>query len=636
MLTSVGKDFKISKNYWKKQLKDYLDPNFRNKSFLVPAKLEFKPLSPADLAVKPYTIAIDTETYEKNGNLICICNSENDSVLYGTVTRQPSIHEYFDYLAKLSEGKKNVNFFAYNLKFDASIILKSIGEHLEEFYEDEFFINIDGLKIKYLNKKCLSMSRGKRNVIIFDALQYFLGAGVDGRSTLEAVSTEYLGEHKDYQGKYKDKKFPDLIEHEELNEIVKYCKIDCTLTKRIMDIWIEAFYKSFNFYPNRFYSAGFVSVQLLKTRLLEFPTFRKAPYSVQEMAYKSYFGGRFEIMSKGFMKNIHHYDIKSAYPKAMSVMPDFNRGKWITIRDKQDYKKGYVGYYKIKVNVKEKDVAPFLFRNPLGQVLTPQDEFITYTTGMELDKALEYYDFDLKKIEGYYFIPDYNEPNEFNSLIEEMYNTRMTQKNKGQKYVYKIILNSVYGKTAQARPEPKGLFSPIVCSYVTGYCRSQLLDVAKDNKENIKMFATDGIFSNKKLNLPIGNKLGEFDYTLHPKFILLMAGIYSHNTLKDKEMKTRSRGFGLRIFDDKGNESKFDLDNFKLKFNGIKYYYEIKNIRPVALTTALIQKQYDYHSVGKFEFIKKEIDINGDRKRLWFKLLKDIYDYSDSECIKFI
>jgi hypothetical protein len=636
---TTPKDFKISYNHWKNQLKQYLG-NFENKSLLLPNQLEFKPLAPEELGSKPVVIAIDTETFEKNGNLICLCNSENEEVLTGTTEKQPTLEEYFKYLAKLSGNRKNVCFFAYNLKFDASILLKTLGVDLKQFYEDDFEGKIDGIKVKYLNKKCLMLSKGRQKVNIFDALQYFIGAGENGGSSLDSVAKAYLGEQKEYTGKYQNKKFPDQIEHTEMIQIVKYCMLDCKLTKKLMDIWINAFYDNFGFYPNKYYSAGFVSVQVLKTKLNSFPSFRKAPFLVQEMAYKSYFGGRFEIMEKGLMENIHHYDIKSAYPSAMAQMPDFTRGKWVTIRNKEDYErheaKGLVGFYKIHVDVKEENLTPFVFRNELGQVLTPQGEFITYTTGSELDVALDYYDFELKKIAGYAFKPDNNDETEFNRLIKEMYDLRMKQTNEGQKYVYKVIINSLYGKTAQSKPEPKGLFSPILCAYITGHCRAELLKVAKNNKKDIVMFATDGIFSKKPLDVKLGKQLGEFDYEFHPKFLLIMAGVYSYNTKENPQMNTRSRGFSLRTFDKDEKELKFDLDSYRLIKDNDRFYYEIRNIRPVALTQAVIQHKYTPELVGKMEFIRKEIDLNGDKKRLWYKRLSSINDNARSEAIKLL
>ena len=80
-----------------------------------------------------------------------------------------------------------------------------------------------------------------------------------------------------------------------------------------------------------------------------------------------------------------------------------------------------------------------------------------------------------------------------------MYKQRLNQKDEGQKSIYRIIINSLYGKTAQIKPVPTNFFSPVVCSYITGKCRSMLLEAVKNNKEDIIAFATDAIFSRKPI-----------------------------------------------------------------------------------------------------------------------------------------
>lgn len=645
LFTSNPKELTFSSKLWYNQLKEFLSKEWKNKTLLLPNKLEFRPIDIKEYQEMPIVIAIDTETFAKNGNLICLCNSENENTLYGSVDSMPTIDQIFDYLRALQNNKKNVMFVAYNLKFDASILLKSLNQDLDRFYNEEFEITTEsGIKIKYLNKKALTFRKKTNSIMIFDALQYFLGAGKteDGKSSskLDDVARTYLGEQKSYTGKYQDKKFPDKIEEKELKLIVEYCQKDCVLTKKIMEIWLQAFKANFKFYPDKLYSAGYVAIQVLRSKLKYFSVFRNIPYAVQDLAYNSYFGGRFEITAKGFMENIHHYDIRSAYPYAMSMMPDFNYGKWTKIYSVDEFKKheNEVGFYKIRVKVNEKDIAPFMFRESHGNVLTPQGEFITHTTSMELDKALKYYDIEIKKIVGYSFTPAYKDETEFNKLVKEMYVTRMKQTNEGQKYVYKVIINSLYGKFAQNKPEPKGIFNPVACSYVTGHTRSILLDSAKDNKKDIRMFATDGIFSTKKLNLSIGKDLGQFEYTFHPKFILLMAGIYSYNTETEKKMNVKNRGFGLRCFTepDKNGDRKeliFDLDQYAIVEEKGEYYYKLINMRPVAISTALIQEKYTEENIGQMEFIDKKIDLNGDHKRNWFKKIKTVYDFSNSQTI---
>jgi len=637
---------------WHNDLKQWLGADFKNKRLLHPEKLEFKPINAGEFNIKPKFIAVDTETYHSNANLICLSNSENHDTLYGTSKEMPEIEDYFKYFQKLVTSK-NTYFVAWNLSYDARIILKSLNMDLEKFYEgedgDKLKITLkNNIKITYLNKKCLTISKNHTTVKIYDALQFFVGAGIrsdgsKGSSALDDVARAYLGEQKEYTGKYQDKSFPNKIDKKELDLIVDYCFKDCVLTKKLMDIWIDAFFANFKFYPNAFYSAGYLTAQYFKSKMENFTCFRKVPYIVQNQAWHSYFGGRFEITKRGTLKDIHHYDINSAYPYAMSIMPDFNNGRWIHITTIEEWKKlkEYVGFYKIEVDVKEKILTPFMVHQTEGQVIAPRGHIITNTTAKELEIAYKYYDFDLLRVEGFCFIPNSKEKNEFNILIENMYQARLKQKNEGQKYVYKILINSGYGKFAQSKPEPKGLFNPVVCSYITGYCRAMLLEACAKNKNNIVMLATDGIFSEKPLDIEVSKKkkLGAYDYEYHPDMILIQAGIYSNNTKDDLKLKTKSRGFALKVFDKKGNnEQVFNLSDYKLVLEQGRYIYKIFNRRSVALSQAVIQKAYTVQDVGKMEYREKFIDINADKKRVWNKDLKSIrdtcYSYALEEIIE--
>jgi len=641
MQRASTKQIPFTHSKWKKELKQWLDVEWKKKGILLPEGLEFKHIDPKSMDTPPQFIGIDTETFAHNGNLICLSNSKNSDTLYGSVDELPTIFDVFHYLSRLKHNK-HTYFVAWNLKFDASVLLKCFDEDiLTKFYygiEDEKYqIEIKGLKITYLHKKCLTFSYKGKNLKIYDAMQFFLGAGEKGSSSLDSVAKAYLGEQKQYKGKYQDKKFPSVISNKEMNLIVEYCQLDCTLTAKLMDIWINAFFKNFGFYPNAFYSAGFLASQLIKTKLKSFPSFRKIPFPVQSLAYESYFGGRFEIMEKGKLENIHHYDINSAYPYAMTLLPDFDNGKWIKINGIDQYKqyKKYLGFYKIQVEVREKNVAPFLFRGMFGQVYAPRGEFITFTTSFEINSA-ENYDATIKKIEGYCFIPKSKVPTKFNNIIKDMYKKRLEQKNPGQKYVYKVLVNSAYGKFAQNKPAPKNLFNPVYCAAITGVCRSMLLDAAAKNKDDIVMFATDGVFSKKKLDIPVPKTkvLGQWDYNFHPDMLLVMAGIYSVNDKKDQPLQTKSRGFSLRHFDPiTKEEMKFDLGDYKLLLDKGKYYYEIYNMKPVAISQAVIQHKYNKNEIAKMEYVKKQIDLNGDHKRNWSNQLETVYGHATSSTI---
>lgn len=626
---------------WQKDLKLWLGTEWKKKGLLLPQGLEFKHLDPKQMNVPPNFIGIDTETFAHNGNMICMSNSKNKDTLYGSVDELPTIFEVFTYLRRLKTSK-NTYFVCWNLKFDASVLLKCFDEKiLRKFYygidDDKYQIEIDGLQITYLHKKCLTFLYKHNTVKIYDAMQFFMGAGENGSSSLDSVAKVYLGKQKEYTGKYQDKKFPSYLTDNELDEIVKYCQLDCILTERLMDSWVDAFYKNFNFYPNAFYSAGYLAAQLIKTKLKSFPSFRKIAFPIQSLAYECYFGGRFEIMQRGKLNNIHHYDINSAYPYAMTLLPDFDNGKWIKIKSLKEYEhyKKYLGFYRIQVESFEKNVSPFLFRGFFGQVYAPRGEFITYTTSYEIQSSINY-NVKIKNIVGYCFIPKSKVPTKFNNIIKDMYAKRIAQKNKGQKGVYKILVNSAYGKFAQNKPEPKNLFNPVYCAAITGKCRSMLLDAAANHKDDIVMFATDGIFSKSKLDIPTPKEkiLGEWEYNYHPDMLLVMAGIYSYNNKVGEKLITKSRGFSLRHFDPVTKEEmKFDLGDYKLILDKGKYFYEIYNMRPVAISQAVIQHKYSKNDISKMEYVKKQIDLNGDHKRNWSDNLESVYDHNTSTTI---
>lgn len=589
----------------------------------------------------PNIIGIDTETYQENGNLICLCNSENNTVLYGGTKYEelPTIKDIFNYLRRLKRHKEGTTiFFAYNLGFDARIILKSLKEKIIKFYngeDEQYEIKIKGLQIKYLNKKYLKLNDKSNSVEIFDAYQFFIGSGLDGSSSLDQVAKAYKLSGKKYDGIYKDKKFPSKISGLEMKKIVDYCIDDSKLTKNLMKIWIKNFKKNFNFYPSKYYSCGNLALEYVYKEIPKMINFMDIEYDIQDLAYKSYFGGRFEIFFRGLLKNIYHYDIKSAYPYAMMFLPDFRNGVWVHLDSLDEFVKNckYVGFYEIETTVDEKNICPFMFRTQTGKVICPNGFFKTCVTCFELKVAIESYNVKIHKISGYYFIPNETVKTDFNEHIQKMFNARLSQTNKGQKYIYKILLNSVYGKFAQVKPKPKGVFNPVMCSAITGFCRAMLLDAVKENKESIVMFATDAIFSKVQLDKLVLTKdqLGAFEKEFHSKMKIVMAGIYANNFKVGSKMTTKTRGFTAKCISKKtGKRYTFEADSAKIILRDDKLVFRIENNRSIGIPQAIIQDDFTIKDIGKFEVLEKFIDINGDSKRLWFDKLKTLNDTNES------
>ena len=83
-------------------------------------------------------------------------------------------------------------------------------------------------------------------------------------------------------------------------QVRQYCVDDCRLTKELSQHWIDLFGKAFEFYPARWISSGYLAEKVLINHGIDVPFFRDLPYDLQEFAFNSYFGGRFEIIKRGF------------------------------------------------------------------------------------------------------------------------------------------------------------------------------------------------------------------------------------------------------------------------------------------------------------------------------------------------
>lgn len=615
----------LSKNYLKKHHKRIFET------------LQYSPLGLDSFQTLPDIIGFDTETYQ-NGDLLTLCDSEGHIIEFNK--GEYDLEKVFNFFIPHLQKKKI--FFAWNLGFDATILLKNLGKDIIYLKEFEYDYIWKGYKIKYIPKKCLVISdKSKHSLLMYDVASLF------NKLPLDDASKKFLKDEKRYDGLYQNKKFPDDIRKNkrEMDLINLYCIHDAYLTKQLALYWVNNFYNAFGMYPKKYHSAGTIAIQYLKTKLFDWNSFFKIPYSVQELAFKTYFGGRFEVFKRGTFSNVFHYDINSAYPYAMANMPDFTRGHWVKLNNSDFDKKllKHIGFYSIKTTVNEKFISPFLYR-PIAKsnIYAPYGKFQTFTTNNELKIALEKYEIDLHDINGYYFVADERKDTNFNKIIKEMYKQRLNQKDEGQKQIYRIIINSLYGKTAQTKPVPTSFFSPVVCSYITGKCRAMLLEAVSKTKDKTIAFATDAVFSESPIKVKVSKEkiLGDWSFEFHRDFTIFMSGIYSfsyydHEDKKAWLRKTRSRGFKINCIRDDGTKYKLDLESSDIiedrKNN--KYFIKIKYLLPNTISASVNSNKIGIEKIGKFDEKEKELDINGDRKRLWFESMKTLNAQQSSSCL---
>lgn len=562
---------------------------------------------------KKENTGLDTETYQ--GYVKLIADDEGN---------YKYISDFFEILQFLTHKRfrQKFNWF-YNIKFDFESIIKYLDRDLlyELYYEKK--LEYHHYKIVYFDKKFFSITDLNEHRYYFYDLFNFL------ETSLNSASKKYLLDQK-----------IDTIDPNQLNtnleywnqnekEIIRYCIYDANLTKRLADYFWNLIYEKLNYYPKRPFSKGKLSEEYFLNKCY-IPTINEISRNVLEMAYNSYSGGRFEILKRGYFPEVNIYDIKSAYPYQMTKLLDFTQGKWIESRETTEN----IGFYHCFINTMELNFSPFLLKRS-NMNLYPNGSFYSYLTNQEINFILKnFQNTEITIINGFEFIP-FQEKYPFKEEIERLYQWKEKEKDEDIKYCVKIILNSLYGKTIQGGSTGKTgkLFNPIWASLITSGTRLKLLEYGLKNPECVIAFSTDSISLKKPLIVPKFPKLGDFSFEFSGSGIYIMSDIYT--LWNEQKYKKRFRGFTtykdtIPTLFDILNIPKYDdklglLEILKELTNKTKYPITINS--PYHLGECLIHtKQKNPEMINIFHKSKKNIDINGDIRRVWNRDFKNGLD----------
>ena len=552
--------------------------------------------------------ALDTETYQ--GNIFLIADSDGNYI--DTFKTGISIESVLKFLTR-KRLETSWNFF-YNLGYDASVILKLLGKVLNNYKKTrKLRFKYENYTLTYYPKKVLKIQKNHHSWNFYDIAQYF------SYKNLAKAYQENIGSLPENYQEFKSKRsgFSPTFYKVNKNQIRKYCINDCKFTKELSEHWIELFHEAFGFYPARWISSGYLAEKVLINNEIDIPKFDKFPYELQEFAYRCYFGGRFEILERGFIGKAYLYDINSAYPFAFASIPDITKGKWI--KRKTIHSKALLGFFKIEANLPDsKHIPPFPFRrdNLAKTLVFPTGSFVTYCTLDEI-KSCENPSWH-KILESWQYL-DEKPVYPYKKFIQKFYNKRLELKeqNNPLELPIKIILNAIYGKTGQRNGQKIGnLFNPIIFSTITGKTRSQLYRfcVERNLEKDVISFATDSICTTKKINLQT-KKLGEFSLDKKGTDVYyLQNGIYRFSKIWKK------RGIG-----NIGSKEIEHLDTFE---RGGKLYYKFEVNRVSQLRSSILQNQIS--EVGKFKVQVREVDLNADSKRFWLGSLLKVDTCSNS------
>jgi hypothetical protein len=562
---------------------------------------------------------LDTETYQGFVKLLC-----DDSGRYTEVNNLDDCIRFLTHVRY--KGKYN---WFYNIQFDFESIIKYLDEiDLRELYTNHE-VMYNTFKLTYLPRKYFAIQDKNNNRYYFYDMFNFLDV------SLNKASKKFLNDEKidNIDGNKLNTDMQYWIDNKK--EIIKYCIKDAELTKRLADYFWDIIYKNLNFYPKSPMSKGKLSEEYF-LHTCKIPAINNIDTKVIHTAYDSFYGGRFEILMRGYMEKCYCYDIKSAYPAEIANLPNFNNGSFVKV-DKVS-EEAHTGFYKCKVFALEKEFSPF--KQKIKNVLNvyPNGAFTQFLTKKEIDFCALHCPNAVINIEfGYEWIPkrlDYP----FKTEIERLYQWKDSEKDEDIKYCVKIILNSLYGKFIQISGNDNvtgRLFNPLYASLITSGCRTKILELAIQKPDVIISFSTDSVISTEPLNVPTNPKLGEFQKDFEGQGVFVMSDVYNLWNNETHKVKSRIRGFSVgstKDYDEKETYLKDILENsdswqdFK---TGCKTpsLYEYFSDRPYHLGECLLHnKKRKITDINVFGKTKKHIDVNGDNKRIWsdeFKTGKD-------------
>ena len=367
--------------------------------------------------VKKKLYGFDVETY-----------SRKNKFLMGSLVRDDEVHVFWslDEMREFilhSSKLKNARVFATNLGFD---FLSLFGDDFELMSKFHYLIRgSDFINIKTLGNQNLNFSD---TYSFFKASVKTLGNILNIPKLDKPVCLGQKVSKNTYRGA----------------ELERYNVNDSLISYKFAELLQDSF---IDIGTNMKYTIASTSMSLFKNKYLK--NWIKQP-SRDDMIkmFEGYYGGRVEAFYRGFLdKTYYLYDINSLYPYVMQKYkyPDPNFMSYVKRDDKKVLK--YEGLSHVSIsNIPQMNIPLLPYRHD-NKLLFPLGNFEGWHTHAELRKALSLgYEFTI--LQSYVYMKDFNP---FREFVKDLYEKRMYYKKikSPLQLIYKILLNSLYGKFAQ-------------------------------------------------------------------------------------------------------------------------------------------------------------------------------------------
>jgi len=324
-----------------------------------------------------------------------------------------------------------------------------------------------------------------------------------------------------------------------------YCQLECRLLAVLVRRLLQA-HEDLGLLLRSYYGPGSSAAIVLKEHGEQRAV---TPRAMVEPVLSAYFGGRFEISHVGPVEadELYAYDLRSAYPAAMATLPCLRHGTWVYSKGRDNWREGALALCRVRLPMKGAPEAwgPLPHRMADGNILFPRSGAGGWVWRGEVEAARLLHP-RIEVLEAWYWRRGCDCPNPFEARIRELYAARLVWGKEAKGLVLKLVLNSLYGKSAQR--VGKSRFKCMVrAGLITSITRAWLLRAVATAVDpwNVLELATDSILSREPL--PIETEgLGGWERKAWPGGAMLMRpGL--RFALSEELDKTAARGVGVRV-----------------------------------------------------------------------------------------
>lgn len=505
-------------------------------------------------------------------------------VLYGCSTGERIISEkglstvdICEFMIKIARKYPHAYHVGFAFDYDTNMIVNSLSrEKIEYLYKNQY-VYIQGRNrkrycIRICRSKWISISEHqgkwdrKRNSTAKTTLRIFDIFGFFGTSFVKTVE-EMLGDSRELASVREGKKHRGGSGHckecgegktcpfDDIRYVARYWEKEILLLAQVAEELRKRFYES-NFKITQWYGPGALASDVLKRNHIK--RHMDEPETPIKIASQyAYAGGRFELFKVGRIQGpIYAYDINSAYPAAISLLPSLAGGEWRHVQSPRTLVE--FGIYRVRLrrnSLFSYAPGPLFYRDKQHNISYPWvvDGWYWQPELWGIHSIPE-----IEILEGWEFYPA-NDSKPF-AFVADMYETRREWKNDGNpnQIALKLAMNSIYGKMAQrvGWDEKAQRIPPWHqlewAGWVTSYTRARLWwEMNKVPFDQLIAVETDGFYATtppEHLGIVPSTDLGGWSLKEYEEIYYLQSGLawMRHNSAwTDKRRGLDSDTFSL-------------------------------------------------------------------------------------------